>query len=421
MDKRQGGDLQMRLWALAVSLVCLTILPAFPSIAQIDQAPGTKFTLRPADLPPPYQTRSASNAPRRVSRPADAALRVPAGFASNLYAERLATPRWLEAAANGDLFVAESGSGRVRLLRDTNGDGRADVSEVFAEGFNRPHGMALRPGYLYIADTRRVWRVAYQPGDTKAKREPEAVTAEGVFGGAWGHWTRNIVFSPDGSSFYASIGSAGNIAEEEAPRATILKFNADGSGQRIFATGLRNPVGIAFRPGSNELWTVVNERDGLGDGLVPDYLTRVQDGAFYGWPYAYIGKNPQPGYAERRPDLVAKTVVPDLLFESHSAPLGLTFYTGTAFPPEFRGDAFVALHGSWNAFKPTGYKVVRVPFRDGKPVGHYEIFASGFWTAGTDRAEVWGRPAGLTIASDGALMIADDAGDTIWRVTWRGN
>jgi glucose/arabinose dehydrogenase len=411
----------MPLKILAVSLFCLTILSIGPSFGQVDQAPGTKFTLRPADLPPPYQTRSASNGPRRVSRPANAALRVPAGFAAHLYAERLATPRWLEAAPNGDLFVAESSSGRIRLLRDTNGDGRADVSEVFVEGLNRPHGMALRPGHLYIADTRGVFRVAYQPGDTKARGALEAVTAEGVFGGGYGHWTRNIVFSPDGTSFYASVGSAGNIAEEDAPRATILKFNADGSAPRVFAAGLRNPVGIAFRPGSNELWTVVNERDGLGDGLVPDYLTRVQDGAFYGWPYAYIGKNPQPGYAERRPDLVAKSVVPDILFESHSAPLGLTFYTGTAFPPDYRGDAFVALHGSWNAFKPTGYKVVRVPFRDGKPVGHYEIFASGFWTAGTDRAEVWGRPVGLTIMSDGALMIADDAGDTIWRVTWRGN
>lgn len=403
-------------------LVFLAVL-AVPGavLAQSGQTPGTKITIRPADLPAPYHTRSASNGPRKVTRPAGAGLRVPAGFAANLYAEKLDTPRWLEAAPNGDIFVAESSSGRIRVLRDADKDGKAETSTVFADGFNRPHGMALRPGYLYVADTRGVWRVAYQPGETRARQGPEAVTAEGVFGGAWGHWTRNIAFTPDGASFYASVGSAGNLAEEDPPRATILKFNADGSGQRIFATGLRNPVGIAIRPGSDELWTVVNERDGLGDGLVPDYLTRVQDGAFYGWPYAYIGPHPQPGYAERRPDLVAKTVVPDILFESHSAPLGLAFYTGTAFPPEYRGDAFVALHGSWNALKPTGYMVVRVPFRDGKPVGHYEIFASGFWASGDNRAEVWGRPVGLTIAADGALMIADDAGDTIWRVAWRGN
>jgi glucose/arabinose dehydrogenase len=200
----------------------------------------------------------------------------------------------------------------------------------------------------------------------------------------------------------------------------VQEFKADGSGQRTFAAGLRNPVGIAFYPGTSDLYVVVNERDGLGDGLVPDYLTRVQEGGFYGWPYAYIGRNPQPDYAERRPDLVQKTLVPDLLFESHSAPLGLVFYDGAQFPAVFRGGAFVALHGSWNAGKPTGYKVVFVPFRDKRPVGHYENFAVGFWAAGQQRAQVWGRPAGLAVAADGSLLIADDVGQTIWRVSYGG-
>jgi glucose/arabinose dehydrogenase len=210
------------------------------------------------------------------------------------------------------------------------------------------------------------------------------------------------------------------VAEEEPPRATIRVFAADGSGGRTFASGLRNPVGIAIRPGSDELWAVVNERDGLGDGLVPDYLARVREGAFHGWPYAYAGPNPDPDFGAKRPDLVAATVVPDVLFESHSAPLGLVFYEGAQFPDEYRGDAFVALHGSWNRSRPTGYKVVRVPFEDGRPVGGYENFAVGFWIEGEETARVWGRPAGLALGGDGSLLVADDAGGTVWRIRWVG-
>ncbi|MBY0431320.1 MAG: PQQ-dependent sugar dehydrogenase, partial [Rhodospirillales bacterium] len=251
----------------------------------------------------------------------------------------------------------------------------------------------------------------------EAVAKPERVTPPGALGKDDGHWTRNIVFHPDGSRFYVAVGSRGNIGEEAPPRATIQEFRADGSGQRSFATGLRNPVGIDFRPGTAELWSVVNERDGLGDGLVPDYFTHVREGGFYGWPYAYIGPHPQPDLGGKRPDLVARSIIPDILFRSHSAPLGMTFYRGESFPPDYRDDAFVALHGSWNAAEPRGYMVVRVPFRDSRPAGWYEPFASGFRTGGKDRARVWGRPVGLAVAKDGSLLVADDEGQTIWRIS----
>ena len=223
---------------------------------------------------------------------------------------------------------------------------------------------------------------------------------------------------PDGKRFFIAIGSESNIGEDPLPHASVQSFAADGSDQRTYASGLRNPVGIAFYPGTNDLYTVVNERDGLGDGLVPDFLTRLQEGGFYGWPYAYIGHHPQPDFPSR-PEMVAKTLTPDLLFQSHSAPLGLVFYEGSMFPAEYKGDAFVALHGSWNSAEPTGYKIVRVPFKDGRPQGYYENFLTGFWLGGTSPAQVWGRPAGLAVAADGSLLIADDAGGVVWRVSYK--
>jgi glucose/arabinose dehydrogenase len=292
---------------------------------------------------------------------------------------------------------------------------------VFTEGFDYPHGLALHQGALYVGDRAGVWRVPYAKGLEKATTRPQRITPDGAFGGTSGHATRNIAFSPDGSKFYVSIGSAGNIGEEDAPRATIQEFAADGSKQRTFASGLRNPVGIAFAPGTNSLFTVVNERDGLGDGLVPDYLTRVQDGGFYGWPYSYIGSHPQPGYADKRPDLVKQAIVPDTLFEAHSAALGLAFYAGDKFPQKYRGGAFVGLHGSWNAGAPRGYTVAFVPFEGGKPATHYEVFMSGFWVEGDTTARVIGRPVGTAIAKDGSLLVADDVANVIWRVSYTGN
>lgn len=401
------------LWFLGLGLVS-PVLAAGP-----DERPGERFEIRPGDMPPPYATDAVSNGSRYRCCPLGQTFRLPEGFHWNAFATSVTNARWLATAANGDVFVAMSGPGRIGLLRDADGDGVAESKSIFAEGFEQPHGLALRPGYLYVADVERVWRIPYEPGDTVARAPAEAVTPDGALGPASGHWTRNIVFAPDGSRFYVAIGSRGNVGEEEAPRASVQSFAADGSDRRGFATGLRNPVGIAFYPGTDDLYVTVNERDGLGDGLVPDYLTRVEAGGFYGWPYSYIGAHPQPGLEGKRPDLVARAIVPDILFESHSAPMGLVFYQGDQFPESYRGDAFVAFRGSWNAARPTGYKIVRVPFEGGRPTGGYENFATGFWFEGRDRATVWGRPVGLTVAGDGALLIADDTSSTVWRISYR--
>lgn len=403
-------------------LAVLLLVLALPVLAApgTDQEVGQVFHITPADLPPPGATESVANGSELIARPKDATLRVPPGFSANLFAEGLGHARWMTVAANGDVLLAQAKDGTVAILRDEDGDGDADLVQEFADGFAGPHGLAIHQGFLYVADVEGVWRMAYEPGDTRARATREAVTWRGAFGEPRGHWTRNIVFAPDGARFLVAIGSKGNVAEEAAPRATVQVFDADGAGQRTFAAGLRNPVGIAFHPETGELYVVVNERDGLGDGLVPDYLTRIRDGEFFGWPYAYSGPNPDPDYGSLRPDLVAATQVPDVLFESHSAPIGLVFYDADQFPAEYRGDALVALRGSWNRAKPTGYKIVRVPFENGRPTGAYENFAVGFWHEGEDTARVWGRPTGLAIAKDGSLLIADDEGGTIWRVRYTG-
>jgi len=400
---------------LVAGFLCLHILSGGSGAAEL---PGERFVVSPDQLAKPYATASASNPPAAAERPQPPPLLVPPGFTVGLFAEGLDHARWLTMAGNGDVLVAESGAGKVTLLRDTDGDGRADLVTPYAVGFRRPHGLAVVGDWLYVADTRRVWRLPWDPSVDHAPARPEPVTEDGALHTGAGHWTRGLIFSRDGARFFVAIGSERNIAEESVPRATVQSFAAAGGDRQTYAAGLRNPVGMALYPGTDDVYVVVNERDGLGDGLVPDYLTRLQPGGFYGWPYAYIGGNPQPKLAPR-PDLVAKTIVPDLLFEAHSAPLGLVFYDGAQFPAEYRGDAFVALHGSWNAATPTGYKVVRVPFENGRPVGQYENFVTGFRLDNGDRARVWGRPAGLAVAADGSLLIADDVGQVIWRVSYR--
>jgi glucose/arabinose dehydrogenase len=380
------------------------------------QAPGQRFEIDPGKLPAPYATDAVANVADLVDRPSPPPFRLPPGFSINEFAGGLSDPRWMTVDANGDVFLALPRLGQVLLLRDKNGDGKAELKTVFAAGFQRPHGLAIHEGYLYVAGTDGLWRMKL--GGDRATTKPEMVTKPDAFGAGVHHWTRNVVFSPDGKRFFIAIGSVDNIGEDPLPHATVQSFAADGSDQKTFAAGLRNPVGIAFYPGTNDLYTVVNERDGLGDGLVPDYLTRLQEGGFYGWPYAYIGHHVQPDFPSR-PEMVAKTLTPDLLFQSHSAPLGLVFYGGKMFPPEYQGDAIVALHGSWNSSEPTGYKVVRVPFKDGRPQGYYENFLTGFWLEGQSPAQVWGRPAGLAVAADGSLLIADDAGGVVWRVSYR--
>ncbi|MBV9331729.1 MAG: PQQ-dependent sugar dehydrogenase [Alphaproteobacteria bacterium] len=317
-------------------------------------------------------------------------------------------------APNGDIFLTQPDPGKVSLLRE---EGGKVVVHTFARGFDGCHGLALHDGALYVGDRKAVWRIPYADGQLKAKSRRRVTTAP-TLGRPGGHFTRDIAFDSRGG-LYVAIGSRDNIGEDPLPEATVERVLPDGT-LAPYATGTRNPVGIAFYPGTDNLFVTVNERDGLGDNLPPDYLTHLEPGAFYGWPYAYIGPHPDPDFGSRRPDLVAKSRTPDLLFQAHSAPLGLVFYEGSQFPADYRGDAFVALHGSWNSSKPTGYKVVRVRFRSGRPQAGYENFLTGFWDGTSRPARVWGRPVGLAVAKDGSLLVSDDAGKAIWKVSYTG-
>lgn len=378
------------------------------------------YDIKVADLPPPEVLRGPVNPSRVVSKPADARLTLPPGFEVSTYAEgNFDRPRWLALAPNGDVFVAESEGKRISILRDANGDGTVDQRFVFAEGLNAPFGMAFWKDYLYVGNNNAVIRFKYKAGQTKAEGAPEKV-ADLPGNGYREHWTRNLIFNGDGSKLYVTVGSKTNVdAGEEPMRAAISEFNPDGSGQRIFASGTRNPIGLGWNPRTRQLWAAVQERDLIGNDLVPDYVTSITDGAFYGWPYAYTGPHEDPRRKGEQPELVKKTVVPDVLIQAHSAVLGLTFYEGKMFPEEYRGDAFVALHGSWNREPRTGYKIVRIHFdKSGKPVGGYDDFLTG-WMLGADRPEVWGRPVGLLVLKDGSMLITDDGAMKVWRVTYR--
>jgi len=305
-------------------------------------------------------------------------------------------------------------------LRD-DGSGHATWIDRHVEDLNKPYGLAWRDNHVLVADQDGIWSVPHNLGALRAgSSETKRVDQVPLFGIVQGHQNRHLVIDPKTGALFVGVGSSGNLGVEPEPKATIQRFNADGSNQTTFASGMRNPTALAFNPESGDLYALVQERDGLGDELPSDYLIRVQQGGFYGWPYAYIGQHPQPGFAERAPDKVKATITPDLLFEAHSSVLDLVFYEGDQFPPEYKGDAFVALKGSWNRSEPTGYKVVRVPFKDGRPEGYYENFTTGFWVSGEQRAEVWGRPAALAVAKDGSLLVADDTGGTIWRIAYTG-
>jgi glucose/arabinose dehydrogenase len=378
-----------------------------------------RYRIQPADLPVAYDTPDANNPPRVVPRPQGAELILPPRFHIAPFAEGgFELPRGLKLAPNGDVFVTDPEAGKVVVLRDADGDGTAEQRFTFAADLMQPFGLAIGHGYLYVGNTNGVVRFRYQPGQTAASSPPESVAAlPGM--GYREHWTRNLVFSPDGRKLYATVGSESNVSVEKEPmRAAIIEFNPDGTGKRLFATGLRNPVGVAFYPGTNTLWAGVQERDRLGDDLPPDYVTSVQDGGFYGWPFAYAGKNEDPRRKGERPDLVARTIIPDVLIQAHSSVLGLMFYTGNMFPEDYRGDAFVALHGSWNRSKRTGYKIIRIPFEKGRPVGGYEDFVVG-WMADESQREVWGRPVDLLVLRDGSMLISDDGAKMIWRVSYR--
>ncbi len=378
-----------------------------------------QYNIKVTDLPAPFATQSASRSSRIIAPPKDAAFYAPKGFRVNLFAEGdFQTPRWLVTAPNGDVFLTDSGANKVIILRDKNKDGRAEERFTFASNLNQPFGLTFANGYLYVANTDSVVRFKYQDGQTQAAGQPEKII-ELPGKGYNQHWTRDVLAAPDGKSLFVTVGSQGNVDVESDPRrAAISIYDLEGKNHRIYASGLRNPVGIAINPANKELWTSVNERDGLGDDLVPDYVTSVKENAFYGFPFSYLGQNIDPRRKGESPELVKKAIVPDVLLQSHSAALGLAFYEGKMFPEEYRGDAFVALHGSWNREKLTGYKIIRVRFKDGKPVGGYEDFVTG-WLPNENSREAWGRPVGLTVASDGSLLIADDGGDRIWRVSYQ--
>jgi hypothetical protein len=391
--------------------------PPMPQIVYFDQP--TVRSYDPAKLPPPYHTESAVRISRQVAQPSNATLRVPKGFKVNVFAEGgFRQPRWMALAPNGDVFLADSRANSVIVLRDTNKDGKADERFVFSDKLAQPFGMAFYKDWFYVANTSSIVRFKYRRGQTQAEGEPEKLV-ELTPGGYNQHWTRNVLFSRDGRRMFVSIGSATNVSVEADPkRAAISVYDPDGKNHRIYASGLRNPIGLAWNPKTGELWTAVNERDGLGDDLVPDYATSVKEGGFYGWPYSYLGQNEDPRRKGENPELVSKAIVPDVIFQSHVAALGIVFYEGKMFPKEYQGDAFVAFHGSWNRQKLSGYAITRIRFKDGKLITNaYEDFVSG-WLPDENSNEVWGRPVGLLVNSDGSLLITDDGGRKIWRVSY---
>lgn len=372
--------------------------------------------VKPDTLPKPFATPDAKNPPAVVPQPEGVTLKLPAGFTSNVFAEGgFKRMRWIAVAPGGDVFATDSDVNTLTVLRDTNGDGVSDERHVFAEGLKRPFGIAFGAGHVYVANAGSVVRWPYTKGQLKAGGAPQTIVEMPA---EPGHWTRNLAFNPDGSRLYVSIGSSSDAGAPDQDRALVFSVKPDGSDRRVHATGLRNPIGLAFEPRSKALWAAVQERDRMGDDLVPDYLTQVREGAFYGWPFAYVGPNEDPRHVGERPDLVKQTVVPDVLLESHSAVMGLVFYQGTRFPAEYRGHAFATLRGSSNRSVRTGYKVIRIPFSNGKATGGYEDFATG-WMLGEDRKEVWGRPVGIAVGADGALLVVDDAHQRIYRIAYK--
>lgn len=417
------------------------------------QAARVETTSGPLELPAPYASKSATKFSKVIGWSEGQMPAAPAGFVVTEYARDLINPRWAYVAPNGDVFVSESNTekkgvkktvatvsgqassqrfdesaNRVTLLRDTNGDGKPDQRSVFLTGLNQPFGMLVLGNYFYVANTDALLRFPYKAGETKlavsASSKPDTILKLPA-GGYNNHWTRNLLASPDGKKIYVSVGSGSNVGENgmenEVRRANVLEINPDGSGERVYASGLRNPVGIDWQPGTNKLYAAVNERDELGDGLVPDYLTSVQEGGFYGWPYSYYGQIEDPRRAGEKPELVKKAIIPDVPLGAHTASLGLTFYdakTGSTstFPAKYRNGAFIGQHGSWNRSELSGYKVVFVPFTNGKP-GQPEDFLTGFVaTNDADKQEVHGRPVGTFTMPDGSLLVTDDSGNRIWRI-----
>ncbi len=387
-----------------------------PAVGQ-DKSSGTetpkRTLLKAEELPEPFATPSVNNGGKIVPRPPGAELKMPTGFKAEVLAENFDNPRWITVAPNGDIFVAEAGPGRI-IVMQTDKDSKVSRREVFAEGLQRPFGMVFWRDWLYVGTPSEIVRFPYKVGQLKAEGAPQSVVS-GL--PTEGHWTRSLAFNPHTGKMYVSIGSQADIAELTDPRrATVCEFDPDGKGFRVYGSGLRNAVGIACNPQTGAVWAAVQERDQLGDDLVPDFVTSVKDGGYYGWPYFYIGRHPDKRVSAK-PELADKSLVPDVLLTSHTAAMCMLFYTGNQFPKVYRGDAFVALHGSSNRSLRVGYSIVRLPFKNGKPVGGYEDFVTGWMLAEND-PRVWGRPVGLAQAKDGALLMVDDGANKVWRISY---
>ena len=400
-------------------------LPPQPFVDYRLEEPGKIHKVTVNDLPEPYATKSASNGPTVVERPQNAWPKAPEGFKVEQFTAGLDNPRLMRTAPNGDIFLAEMKAGDVKVFRGITADGHPQQTEVFARGLAQPFGIAFYPPgpdpeWIYIGNTDAVVRFPYKKGDLHASGAPQHI-ADLPDGG--GHTTRDIQFSPDGQTMYVSVGSASNVDDpdttpEEKNRADILAFKPDGSNMRVYAYGIRNAVGIALDE-NGTLWCSVNERDGLGDNLVPDYITHVQDGGFYGWPWWYMGGHQDPRHKGKHPELKDKVITPDVPLQPHNASLEITFYRGQQFPAEYKNDIFAAEHGSWNKSIRTGYEVIRVPrHQSGRASGEYQDFLTGFVV---DNGHVWGRPVGVTVAPDGSLLVSDDGSNSIWRVSYVGN
>lgn len=381
------------------------------------------------ELPQPYATRSVANFCAVIGWPKDKMPVAPDGFTVTRFADSLDNPRWIYVGPNGDIFVSEAKTGgrgespnKILLFRDKDHDGKAEYAAVFLQGLQQPFGMVIIGKYFYVANTNGVVRYPYTTGETKITGQGEKIT-DLPAGGYNNHWTRNIVTNKDGSKLYVSVGSGSNAGEHgmdhEKRRADILEINPDGSGETIYASGLRNPQGMGWAPGTNVLWTSVNERDELGDSLVPDFLTGLKRGNFYGWPYYYFGNHPDPRIKDPVASETGRDVaVPDVALGAHTASLGLAFDERQQLPGAYRGAAFIGQHGSWNSSQLVGYEVAYVPFKDGKPSGPRKPFLTGF-IADSSGKKVYGRPVGVAFTGDGTLLVADDAGNTIWAVRRR--